>query len=59
MAVEFGDVLVPDAPYGSNSFFKRLRNLGFSHLALDIASESRDKALAALNRRASLAGKLR
>ena len=38
---------------------KRLRDLGFSHLVLGIASEARDKALAALDRRASLVSKLR
>jgi probable F420-dependent oxidoreductase len=38
---------------------KRLRDLGFSHLVFGIASEPRDKALAALDRRASLVSKLR
>jgi len=38
---------------------KRLRDLGFSHLILGIASEPRDKALAALDKRASLISKLR
>ena len=38
---------------------KRLRDLGFSHQVLGIASESRDKALASLDRRASLVSKLR
>ena len=37
----------------------RLRDLGFSHLILGIASEPRDKALAALDKRASLVSKLR
>jgi len=37
----------------------RLRDLGFSHLILGIASEPRDKALAALDKRASLISKLR
>jgi len=38
---------------------KRLRDLGFSHLILGVASEPRDKALAALDKRASLVSKLR
>ncbi|HJU10682.1 MAG TPA: hypothetical protein VJ728_07385, partial [Candidatus Binataceae bacterium] len=38
---------------------KKLRDLGFSHLVLGIASEPRDKALAALDKRASLINKLR
>jgi alkanesulfonate monooxygenase SsuD/methylene tetrahydromethanopterin reductase-like flavin-dependent oxidoreductase (luciferase family) len=38
---------------------KRLRDLGFSHLVLGVASEPRDKALAALDKRASLVSKLR
>ena len=38
---------------------KRMRELGFSHLVLGIASEPRDKALAALDKRAALAKRLR
>jgi probable F420-dependent oxidoreductase len=37
----------------------RLRDLGFSHLILGVASEPHDKALAALDKRASLISKLR
>jgi probable F420-dependent oxidoreductase len=38
---------------------KQMIDLGFSHLVLGVASEPRDKALAALDRRASLVSKLR
>jgi alkanesulfonate monooxygenase SsuD/methylene tetrahydromethanopterin reductase-like flavin-dependent oxidoreductase (luciferase family) len=38
---------------------KRMRDLGFTHLVLSVASEPRDKALAALDKRASVMSKLR